>query len=102
LLFNYALEYSIRKIQENKEGLESNGTHQLLVYADDLNLLREKVNIINKTVEALLDASKEIGLDVNSENTKYMFTSRHQTAGQSNYIRVDNKSFEIVAKFKYL
>jgi hypothetical protein len=49
-----------------------------------------------------LDASKEIGLEVNSEKTKYMFMSRHQTAGQSNYIRVVNKSFEKVAKFKYL
>jgi hypothetical protein len=49
-----------------------------------------------------LDASKEIGLEVNSEKTKYMFMSRHQTAGQSNYIRVANKSFKKVAKFKYL
>jgi hypothetical protein len=43
-----------------------------------------------------------VGLEVNSEKTKYMFMSRHQTAGQSNYIRVANKSFEKVAKFKYL
>jgi hypothetical protein len=49
-----------------------------------------------------LDASKEIGLEVNSEKTKYMFMSRHQTAGQRNYIRVANKSFEKVTKFKYL
>jgi hypothetical protein len=49
-----------------------------------------------------LDASKEIGLEVNSENTKYMFMSRHQSAGLSNYIRVANKSFEKVAKFQYL
>jgi hypothetical protein len=49
-----------------------------------------------------LDASKEIGLEVNSEKTKYMFMSHHQTAVQSNYIRVTNKSFEKVAKFKYL
>jgi hypothetical protein len=48
--------------------------------------------------EALLDASKEIGLEVNSEETRYMFMSRHQTAEQSNYnyIRVANKSFEKV------
>jgi hypothetical protein len=49
-----------------------------------------------------LDASKEIGLEVNSEKTKYMFMSCHQTAGQSNYIRVGNKSVEKVSKFKYL
>jgi hypothetical protein len=50
----------------------------------------------------LLDASKEIVLEVNSEKTKYMFMSRHQNAGQSNYMRVANKSFERVTKFKYL
>jgi hypothetical protein len=53
-------------------------------------------------MQKLLDASKEIGLEVNSEKTKYMFMSRHQRAGQSNYIRVANKSFEKLVKFKYL
>jgi hypothetical protein len=81
--------------------LELNRTHQLLVYADDITLLGENINIIKKNAEAVLDdASKEIGLEVNSEKTKYMFMSHHQIAGQSNYIRVANKSFEKVAKFK--
>jgi ribosomal protein S2 len=79
-----------------------NGTHQLQVYADDVNLLGENINIIKKNAVAVLDASKEIGLEVNSEKTKYMFMSHHQTAGQSSYIKVANKSFEKVAKFKYL
>jgi hypothetical protein len=111
LLFNFALEYAIRKVQENKEGLELNGTHQLLVCADDVNLLGENINIIKKNAEALLDASKEIGLEVNSEITKYMFMSRHQTAGQSNYtgcfrkggrsLRSEFSSPKVTKKFMY-
>jgi hypothetical protein len=94
LLFNFALEYAIRQVQENQVGLKLNGTHQLLlVYTYVLNLLGDNIHVHVDTIKK----SKE----VTTEKTKYMLLSRHQNARQNHDIKTAYRSFENVVEFKY-
>jgi len=82
LLFNFALEYAIRRVHVNQDGLKLNGTHQLLAYVDDVNILGGSVHTVKKNAEALVAATKENGLEVNAHKTKYMTVFRDQNAGR--------------------
>jgi hypothetical protein len=73
-LLNFALEYAIRRVQINQDGLKLNGTHQLLVYVDDVNIMGGSVHIVKKNTKGLVVASKESGLEVNADKTKYVVT----------------------------
>jgi hypothetical protein len=72
-------------------GLKLNGTHQLLAYADDVNLLGDNIDTIKKNAETLIDASKEVGLEINVDKTKYMLLSRHQNVSQYREIKIANR-----------
>jgi len=82
-LLNSPLEYAIRRVQINQDGLNLKGKHQLLVYADDVKMLGESVHTIKENAEDLVVASKEFGLEVNMDKTKYMVKSSDQNAGRS-------------------
>jgi len=82
--------------------LKLNGTHQLLAYADDVNILGGSIQTLKENSEALVAATREIGLEVCADKTKYMVMSRDQTAGRIYSVWIDNNTFEIVEEFKYL
>src|SRR5215469_3488787 len=94
--------FPIRRVQVNQDGLKLNGTHQLLAYADDVNILGGSVHTVKKNAEALAAATKENGLKVNAHKTKYMTVSRDQNAGRIHSMKIDSSSIERVEEFKYL
>jgi hypothetical protein len=83
LFLNFALEYAISRVQANQDGLKSNGTHQVLVYADDVNILGGSVHTVKKNADAVVVASKETGLEVNADKTEYLVLSRDKNAVRS-------------------
>ena len=101
-LFNFALEYAIRRVKVNQDDLKLNGTHQLLAYADDVNILGGSIHTVKENTEALVVATKEIGLEVNADKTKYMTVSRDQNEGRSYNTKIDNRSIERVEELRYL
>ena len=90
LLFYFASEYAIRRVQVKQDGLKLNGTHQLLAYAGDVNILGGSIHTLKENAYALVAATREIGLEVNADETKYMVMSREQNAGRIHSMRIDN------------
>jgi len=100
--FNFASDCAIRRVQVIQSGSKLNGTHQLLVYADDVNILGGKVHTIKENAEAFVVASKETGLEVSTDKTNYMGMSRDQSAERSYSMKNDNISFEGAKESRYL
>jgi hypothetical protein len=80
--------------------MKLNRTHDLLAYADDVNMLLDNINTITN-IDTLNNASKRVGLEVNAEKTKYILLSHHQNAGQNHDIKMANRSFENMEQVKY-
>jgi len=83
-------------------GLKLNGTHQLLAYADDVNILGGSIHTLKENAEASVVATREIGLEVSADKTKYMVMSRDQNAGRVRSVRINNSAFKRMEEFKYL
>jgi hypothetical protein len=62
-----------------------------------VNLLGDNIHTTKKIIETLIEASKEVGLEINIEKTKHMLLSHHQNVGQDQDVKIANRSFEIVS-----
>ena len=82
--------------------MKLNGTHQLLLYADGVYVLWGSAHTVKENTEFLIVASKETGLEVNADKTKYMVMSRDQNTGRSRNMKIDNSTFERLEEFRYL
>ena len=102
LLFNFALDYANRMVQVNQDGLTLNGTHQLLDYADDVNILGGIILKLKEKVEILLLATSEIGLEIRvcGVRTNYMVMTRDSERNHS--VRISNSNLERVEELKRL
>jgi hypothetical protein len=99
MLFNFALDYAIRRVQVNQDGSKLNGTHQLLAYADDVNILEGSIHTLKENVEVSVAATREIGVEIIADKNKYIFMSRDQNAGRSHSVSINNSTFERVEEF---
>ena len=100
--FNFALEFTIKRVQVNQKNWKFNGSHHLLSYADDVNILGGNIHSVEKNTQVLLANIKKISLEVNADKIKYMVMSRDQNARRSHDIKIDNSFFAKVEEFEYL
>jgi len=70
MLFNFALDYTIRRVQVNQDGLKLNGKHQLLACADGVNILGGSIHMLKGYAEDLVAATRKIELEVSADKTK--------------------------------
>jgi hypothetical protein len=74
----------------------------LCICAQNGNVLGDNIDTTMRNTETLIDACKEVGVEVSTEETKYMFLSHHQNLGQNHDMKIANRCFEKVAQFRYM
>jgi hypothetical protein len=84
----FALEYAIKRVKENQDVLNSNGTHQFLAYADDVNIFGGRVHTVKENAKVSVVATKDIGLEVNADKNKYMAMTRERNAGRDESVKL--------------
>ena len=94
LLFNFAVEYAVRKVQETNLGLDMNDTNQVLAYVEVVNLIDNIIRTIERNADVLLNACKDIGLAVNYH--MYMEIGHHEGMIASEHIKMGSNSYEKV------
>lgn len=87
MLFRFALEYASKGTHKNQEKVDLNGKHQFPVYADNITLPVESINIIMRSMNAVLNAAKGVGIAVNVQETRYKLMSH---IGQNHNIKITN------------
>jgi hypothetical protein len=83
LLSNFVFVHAIRKVEENQVGLKLDGSHGHLAYADDSNLLEDSTVNVKINAETLIDASKAVGLEINTEKVKVKYVLLSQCRSKS-------------------
>ena len=79
-----------------------NDTHQVLAFADDVNLIGDDIRTTERNTNVLLNACKDISLAVHTRKTKYMETGSHRDMNANEHIRIGSNSCEKLRSFEYL
>jgi hypothetical protein len=90
IAFQICLKVAIRRVKDNEKVSEYNRTRQVVVFTGSVNFLGENGNIVKENTEFLLNAAKDVGLEVNTEKTKCIFMPRHQTTGKKSVKEITN------------
>jgi len=91
-----AISYRFRRVEVNQDSLKLNVTYQLLVYCDDVNILRGSEYTVKKNILSLVFASNQTWIEIYSDKNYYMIIYEDQDAGRSDDIKIENNSFGTV------